>query len=160
MIAELDEIALEIYRQYRHALIYIGVDLSSEDVREAIVNCSFGMEAAFQAVITYWQYKQQRQEPFYPNAALIEALNEHWQPFNWRDEYLEDVRFKSPCSIWWEEAGKLWGEETRNQLIADVNKSDRGDEYILLRSGEKISLAIARSKGWEWLWDYINSSNE
>jgi hypothetical protein len=76
----LDEIEQEIYRKYRHALKSIGVDLSREDIQETLINCNFGMEAAFQAVITYWKYKQQRQETFYPSAALIQALNEHWQP--------------------------------------------------------------------------------
>jgi hypothetical protein len=151
----LDEIELEIYRKYRNALRAIGVDLSREDIQETLINCNFGMESAFQAVITYWKYKQKLKEAFYPNAALIEALNEHWQPFDWRDEYLEDPSFKSPCLLWWEEAGKRWGEDKRNQLIADVNETDRGDQYILLRSGEKISLAIAKSKGWEWLDNFI-----
>jgi hypothetical protein len=157
MFLELDEIAREIYLKYRYALIYIGVDLAREDIQEAFVNCAFGMEAALQAVITYWQYKQQNQEVFYANAALIESLNEHWQPFDWQDRYLDDPRFQSPCLLWWEEAGKRWGIEERNQLIADVNQTDLGDEYILLRSGAKVSLAIARSKGWEWLEELVQS---
>ena len=117
------------------------------------------MEAAFQAVISYWKYKQQRQEKFYPNATLIEALKEHWQPFDWQDEYLADSRFKNPCLIWWEEAGEIWGDELRNQLIADVNETDMGDEYILLKTGEKISLKIARLRGWNWVLDYARSQS-
>lgn len=157
MITELDEISQEILRKYRTALKYIGVDFAREDVREAIINCYFGMEEAFQAVIVYWKYKQPRNEKFYPNAAFIEAINEHWQPFDWKDEYLNDSNFKSPCLLWWEEAAKIWGIDLRNQLIADVNETASGEEYILLRSGEKISLKIAELKGWDWVLNYAQS---
>lgn len=157
MLYELDEITREIYQKYKPALQYIGVDFSQEEVQTAIVNCYFGMESAFQAVIVYWRYKQQTKTPFYANAALIEALHEHWKPFNWQDEYLEDSRFKSNCLLWWEEAGEVWGKEVRNQLIADVNETNFGDEYILLQNGEKISLKIARLRGWDWVKDYAQS---
>ncbi|MDJ0691691.1 MAG: hypothetical protein QNJ41_24710 [Xenococcaceae cyanobacterium MO_188.B32] len=157
MLNELDEITKEIYRQYKPALKYIGIDFSQEEVQEAIINCYFGLEEAFQAVIVYWKYKKQNQEQFYPNAALIEALNEHWKPFDWHDKYLEDSRFKSPCLLWWEEAGNIWGREIRNQLIADVNETNWGDEYILLQNGEKISLKIAKLKGWDWVKNYAQS---
>ncbi|MBE9169949.1 hypothetical protein IQ238_21315 [Pleurocapsales cyanobacterium LEGE 06147] len=157
MFSELDEISQEILRKYRTALKYIGVDFTREDVREAIINCHFGMEESFQAVIAYWRYKQQRKEEFYPNAALIEAINVHWQPFDWQDEYLNDSNFKTPCLLWWEEAAKIWGKDIRNQLIADVNETPFGEEYILLRSGEKISLKIAKLKGWDWVFNYAQS---
>ena len=157
MFNELDETAREIYKKYKPALKYIGIDFSQEEVREAIINCYFGLEEAFQAVIVYWQYKTQNQEQFYPNAALIEALNEHWKPFNWRDKYLEDSRFKSTYLLWWEEAGEIWGQEIRNKLIADVNETDLGDEYILLQNGKKISLQIAKVKGWDWVKNYAQS---
>ena len=157
MLDELGEIEREIYRKYKPALRYIGVDLTREDVQEAILSCYCGMESAFQAVIVYWQYKQQQQEPIYPNAALVEALKEHWQPFHWQDKYLDDPRFKSPCLIWWEEAAKIWGIELRNQLIADVNETDAGVEHILFKNGAKISLRIANLRGWDWLLEYARS---
>ena len=157
MFNELDEISQEIYKKYKPALRSIGVDFSQEEVQEAINNCFFGMEEAFQAVIVYWRYKKQNQEPFYPNAALIESLYEHWKPFDWQDKYLEDSRFKSPCLLWWEEAEKVWGQEIRNKLIADVNETNGGDEYILLKNGVKISLQIAKLKGWDWVKNYAQS---
>ncbi len=41
MFDELDEITKEIYRRYKPALKYIGVDFSREDVQEAISYCNF-----------------------------------------------------------------------------------------------------------------------
>ena len=157
MLNELEEIEKEIYLKYKPALRYIGVDFSREDVQEAILSCYSGMETAFQAVIAYWKYKQQQQEKIYPSAALIEALREHWKPFDWQDEYLDDPRFKSPCLIWWEEAGEIWGTDIRNQLIADVNETNSGEEYILLKTGEKIPLRIAKIRGWDWVLNYTRS---
>ena len=86
MLDELNKIELEIYRKYKPALVYIGVDFAREDVQTAIINCYSGMEAAFQAVISYWIYKQKNQEKMYLSAALIEAMYNHWQPFDWRNE--------------------------------------------------------------------------
>ncbi|MGV2828583.1 hypothetical protein [Myxosarcina sp. GI1(2024)] len=158
MLEELDEITQEIYRKYKSALKYIGVDFSREDVREAIGNCGYGMEAAFQSIIEYWINLQNKNKKIdYPSALLIAALNNHWHPYNWQDEYLEDPRFKSICLKWWEEAGKLWGNDTRNQLIADVYENNSGEEYILLTTGEKISLRIAQVRRWNWLLNYAQS---
>ena len=157
MLNQLDEITREIYQKYKPALKYTGVDFARSEVQSAILNCYFGMEEAFQAVIVYWRYKRQNQEQFYANAALIEALNEHWQPFNWQDEYLDESQFKSSYLLWWEEAEKVWGQEIRNQLIADVNETSWGDEYILLKNGAKISLKIAKLKGWDWVKSYAQS---
>ena len=157
MFNQLGQIEQEIYRKYKPALKYIGVDFSREDIQEAILYCSWGLESAFQAVIVYWKYKKQQQEIIYPNAALIEALKEHWQPFDWQDKYLDDSRFKSPCLIWWEKAGDIWGADLRNQLIADVNETDLEGEYILLKTGEKLSLKIANMRGWDWVLNYARS---
>ncbi|WP_083856863.1 hypothetical protein [Stanieria cyanosphaera] len=65
MLNELDEITKEIYDRYKSALQYLGVDFFHEDVQEAIINCSYGLESAFQAVISYCKYKQQKQEQFF-----------------------------------------------------------------------------------------------
>ena len=91
---------------------------------------------------------------------LIKALNNHWKPLNWRDEYLNDERLKSPCLVWWEELGKIWGIDTRNQLIADVNETDSGEEYILLATEQKISLRIARFKGFNLVLQYAIEQKE
>ncbi len=154
MFNDFDEITRAIYKKYKPALRYIGVDFSREDVQEAINNCSSDMETRFQAVIAYWKYKKQKKEQFYGNASLIDALNNSWQPINWKDSYLDDKRFKSPCVIWWEEVAKVWGETIRNDLIADVNETNNGEEYILLKTGEKISLEIAEMRGMKWVLAY------
>lgn len=155
MFNELDTVTKEIYCKYKPALKYIGVDFSREDVQEAINYCYVGIESAFQAVISYWIWQQQSNKKIdYPNALFIEALSDRWKPYNWKDEYLNDSRFKSSCLIWWEEAGKRWGTDLRNKLIADVNETDTGEEYILLTSGEKMSLNITKIRGWDWALNY------
>jgi hypothetical protein len=117
------------------------------------------MESVFQSVIEYWLNQQKSNQKIdYPSALLIQGLNNHWQPINWRDEYLTDSRLKSSCLTWWEEAGKIWGHELRNKLIADVNETDAGEEYILLTTGKKISLKIAKIKGWDWVLEYAQES--
>ncbi len=160
MFNDFDEITREIYKKYKPALKYIGVDLSREDVQEAINNCSNDLETAFQAVIAYWKYKKEQKQQFYGSAALIEAISNHWQPIDWKDSYLDDKRFKSPCVIWWEAVAKVWGEGVRNNLIADVNETDRGEEYILLKTGEKISLEIAEMRGFNWVLGYAQEKQK
>ena len=158
MLDKLDDIEREIYRKYKPALQYIGVDFGREDIQTAIINCYSGMESAFQAVISYWIYKRQNKEKIYPNAALIEALNNHWQPFNWRDEYLNDSRFQSICGVCWSEIGEIWGEDVRNELIADIYEANNAEVYILLKTGEKISLTIAELRGWDWVLQYAQKA--
>ncbi len=157
MLQELDDIEKEIYRKYKPALQYIGVDFSQEDVQTAIISCYSGMESAFQAIISYWIYKKQNRETIYPNAALIEALNNHWKPFSWSNEYLNDSRFKSLCLVCWEEVAEAWGEDVRNELIADVYEANNGEIYILLKTDEKISLTIVELRGWDWALNYARS---
>ena len=157
MLNELDDIEREIYLKYKPALQYIGVDFSREDVQTAVINCFSGLESAFQAIISYWIYKQQNREKMYPNAALIEALNNKWQPFNWHDEYLNNSKFQSLCLVWWSEAAEIWGEDVRNELIADIYEANNGEIYILLRTGAKISLTIAELRGWDWVLDFARS---
>lgn len=155
MLNQLDEITQDIYHKYRSALKAIGVDLTREDVQEAIINCDFALESAFQSVIEYWLNLQKTNKTIdYPSALLIQAINNHWIPHNWNEQYLSNSCLQSPCVVWWEEAGKIWGQDLRNQLIADVNETDAGEEYILLSTEEKISLRVAKLKGWDWVLQY------
>lgn len=158
MLQDLDEIEKEIYHKYKPALQYIGVDFNREDVQTAIINCYSGMESAFQAIISYWFYKRQNKEKIYPSAALIEALNNSWQPFNWHDEYLQDSRFKSLCLVCWEEIAEVWGENLRNELIADIYESNNGEVYIQFKNQDKISLTIAELRGWDWVLNYAKNA--
>ena len=152
-LSELDEFELEIFRIYKAALLHIGVDFDREDVQDAIVYCAFNLEDACRSTIEYFHSGKMQ----YPNAFLIKALNQGWKPWHWRDEWLEDPNFKSPCLLWWEEAAFALGVNKRNALIADVTEDERGQEYVLLTNGETLSLARAKSLGWERLIEYAES---
>ena len=56
--------------------------------------------------------------------------------------------------LWWEEAGYELGVSKRNSLIADVTEDSRGQEYVLFTNGETLSLARAKSLGWERLKEF------
>jgi hypothetical protein len=144
----------EIFSKYKYALAYIGVDFSQEDVQEALLNCVDGFEDAIRATIAYWYWLKEHSSPFSPNRCIIKAINDRWDSRYWKDCYLDNPNFKSPCEIFWEQAGKAWGIALRNQVIADVNSDDNGFEYVLLRNGKKFSIAVAKRVGWERLKEY------
>ena len=151
---EIDEVTLDIFDKYKYALAYIGVDFDREDVQDAVIDCSQGMEEAFQATIVYWQWKSKQKEDFYPSAALIDALNKSWKPKYWQEEYLNNPNFKSPYTLWWEQVGEKWGNDVRNQLIADVH--DTG--HIEFMSGDKLRFSVAEAWGWERVLNYARQS--
>lgn len=152
---EVDEIKLEIFRKYKYALEYIGVDFSREDVQEAIVGCNYGMESAFQATIVYWKTGKMQ----FPSAFIISALNENWSSNYWKEELLNDSNFKSPCTLWWEEAEVALGRDVRNSLIADVAENDQGYEYVLFTNGKTISLKLAKAWGWQRILEYAQGKD-
>ena len=121
-LSELDDFEMEVFRIYKAALLYISVDFDREDVQDAITYCSFNLKDACRSAIEYYHSGKMQ----HPNAFLIKALNQGWKPWRWRDEWLEDPNFKSPCLLWWEEAGYELGVSKRNALIADVTEDERG----------------------------------
>lgn len=143
------EIKEEVFSKYKYALAYIGVDFMRADVQEALVNCIEGFEDAMRATIAYWYWLTENSQPFYANACLIQAINQRWDSRYWKDEYLENPNFKSPSQVFWEQAGRAWGNDFRNQMIADVT-----EDYILLRTGRTLSLSVATRWGWERLREY------
>ncbi|NEQ12060.1 MAG: hypothetical protein F6K63_01485 [Moorea sp. SIO1G6] len=156
---EVDPVTQEIFQQYKYALAYIGVDFDREDVQAAVIGCSQGMEPAFQTTISYWIWKQNNYEKFeYPSAFLIKALNQQWTPKSWSNEYLDNPKFKSPCQLWWEKAAEKLGKDVRNSLIADVAEKESGYQYILLMSGQTISLEIVNNWSWEKFYEYAIES--
>jgi hypothetical protein len=78
-------------------------------------------------------------------------MNDGWDDRYWEDSYLDNPNFKNPCDIFWEEVGKVWGFDVRNQIIADVNSDHKGYEYVMFRNGKTISLLAAKRLGWERL---------
>jgi predicted RNA-binding protein with PUA-like domain len=149
---QLDEIEKEILRKYKPALRHLRIDFSREDVQDAIRNCSIGLEPALQATIGYCFYLLEEDQPQYPNAILIQALSELWhpKPGQWNDQWLyDDPRFKSHCQLWWEEVAEKWGYDLRNSLVASVREDDNGYEDILFTNGKTLSLARAKSWGWD-----------
>lgn len=154
----LEDFEWEILKKYQYALTYIGVELNSPDVQEALENCYQGLEEAVQATIGYWKYCQLKQKQLGDASALFSAaLFNHWKPFNWQDDWLDDPNFKSPGQKWWEAAATAWGKETRDYLIADIAENHEGYLYIICRNGKSIRLAIAESWGWQRLLDYIQN---
>ena len=143
------EIKEEIFSKYKYALAYIGVDFMREDVQEALLNCVDGFEDAICATIAYWYWIAENSQPFYANATLIQAIAQRWNSRYWKDEYLDNPNFISPSSAWWEQAGRIWGTDLRNQTIADIN-----EDYILFRTGQRVSLSVATRWGWERLREY------
>ncbi len=155
MLSELDEVVKVIFRKYKPALSYIGVDFGREDVQQALLEGYDGIEGAFQAVIEYWYLLQRQQRLLeYPSACLITAITEQWQPLNWQEEYLDNPKFKTACELWWEKAAQVWGEQARNQLVADVTERDDGYEYILFRCGKTLPLTTAQVWGWERVLEF------
>lgn len=150
ILSELDEFGLEVFRIYKQALLHIGVNFDREDVQNAIVYCSFNMEDAFRRTIEYWRTGKMQ----YPSAFLISALNEGWKPYRWDDQWLEDPDLKNACLKWWDEA-EVGLRGYRNVMIADVTEDSHG-EYILFTNGRTMSLATAKSIGWERLLDYAS----
>lgn len=152
---EIDEAEAEIFNKYKYALAYIGVNFEREDVQDAIISNLHTLENAFMTTISYWVWKQQKEQPLkYPNAFLIKALNREWRPRDWREEYMNNPEFKSRCQRWWEKAAEVWGRDVRNQLIADVCETESGYEYILFMSERTLPLETAIVWGWQRVLEY------
>lgn len=152
---EIEEDEKEIFNKYKHALNYMGVDFEREDIQDAIVTHLFTLEAACQTTIAYWHWKKSQDEELeYPNAFFIDALKNVWKPINWKDEYLSNPLFKSPCTRWWEKCAEVWGTEVRDRLVADVRENERGIEYILFMNERTLSLKVAHVWGWQRVLEY------
>lgn len=149
----------EIFSKYKYALAYIGVDFSQENVQEALLDCVDGFEDALRATIAYWYWLKEHSRPFYPNPCIIQAIYERWDSRYWKDCYLDNPNFKSPCEIFWEQAGIALGIDLRNQVIADVNSDSKGFVYVMFRNGQTLSLSAAKRVGWERLKEYALRPN-
>ncbi|MBD2199255.1 MULTISPECIES: hypothetical protein [Calothrix] len=147
---EVDSIEYEIFKQYERALVAIGVNFALEEVQDALENCYANLENSFRRTIEYVLWLQENQREIFPNAILIRALQEQWQPIAWRDEYLELPMLQSPGQRWWNAAAKMWGDELRNRLVADVFY-DNGQEFIKFTNGKELVVETA----WRWEWERV-----
>ncbi|OUL18584.1 hypothetical protein [Nostoc sp. 106C] len=147
---EEDSIECEILKKYERALVAIGVNLSQEEVQNALEICTSGLEDAFRRTIEYVLWLHENNRDIFPNAILIRALQEQWQPVAWRDEYLELPMLQSPGQRWWNAAAKMWGDDLRNRLVADVFY-DNGQEFIKFSNGKELVVETA----WRWEWERV-----
>ncbi|OUL32816.1 hypothetical protein BV372_18395 [Nostoc sp. T09] len=147
---EEDSIESEILKKYERALVAIGVNLSQEEVQNALEICTSGLEDALRRTIEYVLWLHENNRDIFPNAILIRALQEQWQPVAWRDEYLELPMLQSPGQRWWNAAAKMWGDDLRNRLVADVFY-DNGQEFIKFSNGKELVVETA----WRWEWERV-----
>ncbi len=114
----LDDEESRIFSKYKNALVAIGVDLSNEFVIDYIKGCNHELETRFQAIISYWYWLQtQQREIGNANQLLIQAFYEQWIPIDWKEEFLNNDKFKSPAEEWWDKARKV---DILKNLIVDV----------------------------------------
>ena len=151
-----DSIEYEIFKQYEKALVAVGANLFRGDVQDALNGCSDGLEDALRAAISYILWLRERKQEVRPTMIVVKALNEKWKPKEWDDEYLDLPILKSYGQKWWEGAGKMWGYDRRNQLVADIIY-DKGKEYIIFTNGKEMLIETAWRWGWERILDYASS---
>ncbi len=97
-----------IFLKYKNALVAIGVDLSNESVIDYIEGCNHDLEKRFQAIISYWYWLQtQKREIGNANQLLIRAFYQEWEPIAWKEEFLNNDKFRSPAEKWWDQARKV-----------------------------------------------------
>ncbi|MEL6457058.1 MAG: hypothetical protein AAFQ91_02235 [Cyanobacteria bacterium J06621_15] len=150
-----NSIEYEIFKQYRPALTVLGVNFYRVDVRDAMEGCFEGLEDAFRAAISYILWLHEQKQEIRSNMIVIRALNEKWKPKEWDDNYLNRSIFKSSGQRWWEGAAKMWGDDRRNQLVADI-VYESGKEYIVFTNGKEMLIETAWRWGWERVLDYAS----
>ncbi|AFY31752.1 hypothetical protein [Calothrix sp. PCC 7507] len=145
-----NSVEYEIFKQYERALVAIGVDLLHDDVQDALESCSYGLEDAFKAAISYviWLHEQERE--YNASAILVCALSEQWKPRGWHNEYLNLPILQSQGQKFWVGAAQIWGYDRRNQLVADI-VYERGKEYIVFTNGKEMLIDTA----WQWGWERV-----
>lgn len=146
---EMDYVAKEIYLKYKYALVYIGVDLSNEEVIECIENCNYDLETRFQAIIAYWYWLKDNEREIIPNQILINAFYHEWKPIGWKEEFINNEQFKSPAQKWWDEARNV---DILNSLIIDVVDNFWSGGKIVFKdpNGEPWTMDLERAMDMNW----------
>ena len=143
----LGEVESEIFLKYKNALVALGVDLADESVIDCIEGCNYNLEPKFQAIISYWCWRQnQGREVGNANQLLLEAFAHNWTPLEWQDEFLQNPHFTSPAQKWWSTASQV---EVLKNLIVDVRDNfwSAGDTWTM-------DLDRARDLSWSQLLAY------
>jgi hypothetical protein len=145
-----ESVEYEIFKQYERALVAIGIDLLDDRVQEALEGCTYGLEDAFKAAISYIIWLHQQEREYNANAILVSALSGQWKPRVWSHEYLNLPILQSQGQKFWEGAAQIWGYDRRNQLIADI-VYERGKEYIVFTNNKEMLIDTA----WQWGWERV-----
>ncbi|MBF2067020.1 MAG: hypothetical protein IGS39_21785 [Calothrix sp. C42_A2020_038] len=153
---EEDSIEYDIFKQYERALIALGIDFDREDVQDALLACTHGLEDALRRTIEYILWLKEHDREVFANAILVQALQNQWKPKNWQPGYFDKPDLQSIGQKWWNGAAKIWGWDIRNQLIADVCY-ENGKELIKFMNGKSLLVETAWRWGWERVRDYATS---
>ncbi len=151
-----DSVEYEIFKQYERTLIAIGVNFSRDDIQDALEGCTYGLEDAFRATISYAIWLRTQDKEVLADAILLNALNNLWKPRYWHDDFLSLKQFQSQGQKWYENAAKIWGHDVRNQLVSDVF-IDEGKEFIRFANGKEMLVDTAWKRGWEEVRAYAIS---
>ena len=139
-----------IFLKYKNALVAIGVDLSNESVIDYIEGCNHDLEKRFQAIISYWYWLQtQKREIGNANQLLIRAFYQEWEPIAWKEEFLNNDKFRSPAEKWWDQARKV---DILKNLIVDVKDNFWSGGKIIFKNpnGELWTMDLERAMDMSW----------
>lgn len=141
----------EIFRRYKKALVYIGVDFSRTEIIELIEDCNRDLEPKFQAIIAYWYWLQgQNQRITDPNQLLIEAFFNEWKPIGWKDEFLNNENFKTEAEKWWSQAKQV---DIVKEIVVDIQEGYWSGGLVWFRhpfDGSSFSMNLDRVIDLNW----------
>lgn len=153
---EKDSVEYEVFKKYERALVAIGIDFSREDVQDILEGYTYGLEDALRRTIEYVLWLNEQEREVFPNAILVQALQNRWKPRKWSEEYLELPKLQSIGQKWRNGDAKIWGQDLCNQLVADVFY-DSGKEFIKFTNGKEMLVETAWYWGWERVLSYATT---
>ncbi|MEL6909644.1 MAG: hypothetical protein AAFO85_05485 [Cyanobacteria bacterium J06598_4] len=140
-----------IFRKYKKALVYIGVDFSRPEIVALIEDCDRDLEPKLQAVVAYWYWlRKQNRQIIDPNQLIVEAFFEQWQPIGWQDEFLENKNFKTAGEKWWLEAKQV---DVIKDIVVDIQEDFWSGGKVYFRhplDGSSFPLSLDRVLDLDW----------